>query len=414
MGTIDVDLGDGNGLQTITMPVIPAGSTPAQVITAIQQAFDSTLGSQQLTASIGGAGQLVVERAGYAATDGSSFTVANTATWDALFGAAGAVTAGTQGSRLFIGSTALTADFTSVPGTSTTTRTTATSPLNIVSSDPGTYAQLTATNLYGALDISTGTGNVLAFTIATETGATYPINLSEAAWQGAPPGSGYGTLSIADLVAQINTQITATAGAGNEEVLAVNNAGLVEFQVQPPATQGDYLQIADNSVSSINYSLDNLGFLLGNRFDGGTEPVQANNEFQLEVTSTTGQGGGPFTITIPPANYASLDDLAVAIQQQIDTHIGASGIAGKVTVDAVGGQLVFTNTNGGSGEGIAITPTIAEPQAVAALGFDSMFVVTGQDNIDRSNSFRINLTVPAPDSDNRSGSVLISLDEESH
>merc|ERR1712000_771687 len=78
-----------------TTPVIPAGSTPAQVITAIQQAFDSTLGSQQLTASIGGAGQLVVERAGYAATDGSSFTVANTATWDALFGAAGAVTAGT-------------------------------------------------------------------------------------------------------------------------------------------------------------------------------------------------------------------------------------------------------------------------------------------------------------------------------
>ena len=410
--TIDVDLGDGNGLQTITMPVIPAGSTPAQGITAIQQAFDSTLGSQQLTASIGGAGQLVVERAGYAATDGSSFTVANTATWDALFGAAGAVTAGTQGSRLFIGSTALTADFTSVPGTSTTTRTTATPPLNIVSSDPGTYAQLTATNLYGALDISTGTGNVLAFTIATETGATYPINLSEAAWQGAPPGSGYGTLSIADLVAQINTQITATAGAGNEEVLAVNNAGLVEFQVQPPATQGDYLQIADNSVSSINYSLDNLGFLLGNRFDGGTEPVQANNEFQLEVTSTTGQGGGPFTITIPPANYASLDDLAVAIQQQIDIYIGASGIAGKVTVDAVGGQLVFTNNNVGAGEGISITPTIAEPQAVAALGFDSMFVVTGQDNIDRSNSFRINLTVPAPDSDNRSGSVLISLDEE--
>merc|ERR1712000_315362 len=354
--TIDVDLGDGNGLQTITMPVIPAGSTPAQVITAIQQAFDSTLGSQQLTASIGGAGQLVVERAGYAATDGSSFTVANTATWDALFGAAGAVTAGTQGSRLFIGSTALTADFTSVPGTSTTTRTTATPPLNIVSSDPGTYAQLTATNLYGALDISTG--------------------------------------------------------AGNEEVLAVNNAGLVEFQVQPPATQGDYLQIADNSVSSINYSLDNLGFLLGNRFDGGTEPVQANNEFQLEVTSTTGQGGGPFTITIPPANYASLDDLAVAIQQQIDIYIGASGIAGKVTVDAVGGQLVFTNNNVGAGEGISITPTVAEPQAVASLGFDSMFVVTGQDNIDRSNSFRINLTVPAPDSDNRSGSVLISLDEE--
>ena len=77
--------------------------------------------------------------------------------------------------------------------------------------------------------------------------------------------------------------------------------------------------------------------------------MQANNEFQLEVTSTTGLGGGPFTLTIPPANYASLDDLAVAIQQQIDVYIGATGLSGKVTVDAVGGQLVFTNTNVGSG-----------------------------------------------------------------
>jgi len=412
--TIDFDLGDGNGLQTITLPAISAGSTPAQVITAIQQTFDTTLGSQQLTASIGGAGELVVSRAGYSATDGSSYNVANSLTWDALFGAAGAVTAGSQGSRLFVGATALTADFRSVPGTSTTTRTTATPPLSIVASSAGSYASLTASNLYGALDISTGTGNVLAFTIATETGATYPINLSEAAWLSLPnpPASGFNTLNITDAINEINTQITATAGAGNEEVIAVNNAGQIEFQVKAPATEGDYIQIANNTVSSVNYSLDSIGFLAGNRFDGGVEPVQANNEFQLEVTSTSGNGGGPFTITIPQNNYASLADLAVAIQQQIDIYIGATGIADKVSVAAVGGQLVFTNTNVGSGEGISITPTVGEPQAVAALGFDSMFVVTGEDEVDRDNSFRINLTVPAPDSDNRSGSVLVSLDEE--
>ncbi|WP_430459839.1 flagellar hook-basal body complex protein [Thalassolituus sp. LLYu03] len=410
--TIDVDLGDGNGVQTITLQAIPAGSTEAQALALIQQSIDAVLGSQQLTASAGSSDELVLSRAGYHATDGSSYAVTNTATWDAVFGAAGAVTAGTSGSLLFVGSGALTADFRSIPGTSTTTRTTATPSLNIVASDPGDFAVLTATNLYGALDISTGGGNVLAFTIATESGATYPINLSEAAWQGAAPGSGYATLSVADAVAQINTQITATAGAGNEEVLAVNNAGFIEFQVQAPGSRGDYLQIANNSVSSVNYSLDNIGFLSGNRFDSGVEPVQANNEFQLEVTSTTGQGGGPFTITIPPATYASLDDLAIAIQQQIDIYIGATGLSGKVTVDAVGGQLVFTNENVGAGEGISITATVAEPQAVAALGLDSLFTVTGTDEVDKTNSFRINLTVPAPDSDNRSGSVLISLDEE--
>ncbi|MCD8522546.1 MAG: flagellar hook-basal body complex protein [Saccharospirillaceae bacterium] len=409
--TFDVDLGDGNGVQTITLQAIPAGSTQAEALTLIQQSVDAVLGSQQLTATVDGSGNLVFQRAGYRATDGSSFVFSNSATL-AAFGAAGAVTAGTQGSLLFVGSGALTADFRSIPGTSTTTRTTATPSLNIVSSDPGQFAQLTASNLYGALDISAGGGNVLAFTIATETGATYQINLSEAAWQGAAPGSGYATLNITDAVAQINAQITLTAGAGNEEVLAVNNAGRIEFRVQAPATQGDYLQIATNAVSSVGLTLDSIGFLSGNRFNNGVEPVQANNVFQLEVTSTTGNGGGPFNITIPPASYASLDDLAVAIQQQIDVYIGASGIAGKVTVDAVGGQLVFTNTNVGSGEGISITPTVAEPQAVAALGFDSLFVVTGEDEVDKSNSFRINLTVPAPDSENRSGSVLITLDEE--
>jgi flagellar hook protein FlgE len=41
-----------------------------------------------------------------------------------------------------------------------------------------------------------------------------------------------------------------------------------------------------------------------------------------------------------------------------------------------------------------------------------MFAVTGQNEVDKTNSFRLNLTVPAPDADNRSGSVLIALDED--
>ncbi|MEC8104169.1 MAG: hypothetical protein VX133_10560 [Pseudomonadota bacterium] len=83
-----------------------------------------------------------------------------------------------------------------------------------------------------------------------------------------------------------------------------------------------------------------------------------------------------------------------------------------MNVDAVGGQLVFTNTQVGAGEGVSLTPTVAEPQALAELGFDSMFIVTGQDEVDRTNSFRINLTVPAPDDEGRSGSVVVTLDEE--
>ena len=414
VATISFDIGDGNGSQPVNVPAIAAGTSEAGVLTAIQTAIDAVFGSQQLTATTSATGELVIQRAGINATNGSSFTATDTS-FNATFGANGGVVAGTAGSQLFVGSTPTIADFRSIPGTSTTTRTTSTPPLNIVTSNPGTPHQLTADNIYANLNVQTAApSNVLAFNIATEGGATYPIVISEAAWIGAAPsGADYSNIDAAEMVAQINAQITATAGAGNEETLAFVTGGRVEFQAQvPPATNGDFVQIADNTVTSANYNLNNLGFLSANRFDGGSEPVLANNQFQLEVTSTSGNAAGPFDIIIPPNNYASLDDVAVAVQQQIDVYIGTNGLNGKVTVAAVGGQLVFTNTNTGAGEGISIAGTVAEPQAVTGLGFNSLFAVTGQDEIDKTNSFRLNLTVPAPDSDNRSGSVLISLDEE--
>ncbi|MEC8442801.1 MAG: flagellar hook-basal body complex protein, partial [Pseudomonadota bacterium] len=413
--TLDINLGEGLGPQTITLGTVAAGAPNQAVLNDIQAALDATFGSQELRAlEDDTTGQLVIQRAGFAATDGTSFTITSNAGWDAVFDAPGtaAVVGGTEGVQLFIGSNPLNADFRSVPGTQTTTRTTQVPPLNIVSSDPGQYAELTADNIYSALDISNGSGNSLAFRAATEEGgAPYQIILSEAAWTGAAPAS-YSSVSVAEVVAEINNQITATAGAGNEEILAVNNGGRIEFQVQPPADPGEFVQIADNAVSSSGLDLTDLGFLSGNRLDNGVEPIQANNQFDIEVLSTSGNPGGPYTITIPPASYANLEALAEAIQAQIDFDIGSGGIADKVSVQAIGGQLVFTNTRLGSTEGLALTASAAEPQALTALGFDRMFVVTGQDELDRSNSFRINLSVPAPDVDNRSGSVEITLDEE--
>ena len=411
-GPADIQIDIGDGAQTVSLTTTGVLSEQA-VLTAIQTELNAVFGSQELTASTSTTGELVISRAGINATNGTSFTVADVS-FNAVFGTNGGVQTGVAGSQLFVGSAPISADFLSIPGTSTTTRTTATPTLSIVSSDAGAPHQLTADNPYSSLDISTVGGNTLAFNIATEGGATYPIVISEAAWLGAAPSAAdYTNIDIDEMVAEINAQITATAGAGNEETLAFNVGGNIEFQAQvPPAANGDYVQIADNTTTSVGYDLTNLGFQTSNHFNGGTEPVLANNEFNLEVTSTTGNGAGPYQITIPEDNYASLDDLAIAIQQQIDIYIGASGLNGKVTVAAVGGQLVFTNTNTGAGEGISVTGTTLEPQAVTALGFDSLFAVTGQDDVDKSNSFRINLTVPAPDTDNRSGSVLISLDEE--
>ena len=406
--SMDFDIGDGNGSQTITLAGVAAGATVQEVLNDIQSALDATFGSQQLRAvEDPSTGNLIIERAGFNATNGTSFSITTTPGWDGVFGVAGAVTPGVAGQQLFVGASPVTADFRSIPGTQTTTRTTATPPLSIVSSDPGQFAVLTANNTYGVLDISTTSTNVLAFSVARENGTTYSINLSQAAWTTGVPVGGFGNVNGSEIVAEINNQI-----APNTDIVAVLNGGRIEFQVQAPGARGDFVQIADNSGTSVNYDLINLGFLSNNRIDAGVEPVLANNEFNLEVTSTSGNAGGPFTITIPPANYANLEALAVAIQQQIDIYIGAGGLAGKVNVDAVGGQLVFTNTQVGAGEGVSLTPTVAESQALGELGFDSMFIVTGQDEVDRTNSFRINLTVPAPDSENRSGSVVVSLDEE--
>jgi flagellar hook protein FlgE len=407
---IQIDIGDGITYSNVSVPAITAGSSEAEVLTSIQTAINAIFGSQELTASASSTGELVISRAGINASNGSTFTTTDVS-FDAVFGTNGGVQSGVAGTELFVGTSALTADFLSVPGTSTTTRTTSTPTLSMVASDAGEVHELTAESAYSPVDVSTANGNALAFTIATEGGATtYGIVINEAAWTGTAPVD-YASITTDEMVAEINAQITATAGAGNEETFAVNDSGNISFQAQVAAA-GEYVQIADNTTTSVGYDLTDLGFSSSNRYDTGVEPVYANNEFNLEVTSTSGNGGGPYQITIPEDTYASLDDVAVAIQQQIDIYIGASGLNGKVTVAAVGGQLVFTNTNTGAGEGISVTGTTLEPQAVTALGFDSMFAVTGQDEIDKTNSFRINLTVPSPDSENRSGSVLISLDEE--
>lgn len=408
--SMDIDLGDGNGAQTVTLTGVAAGSSVADVLNDVRTALDTTFGSQQFDVwQQSTTGELVIDRAGYHATDGSAFAIANTGDWDTAFGANTGVASGTAGTLLFVGNNPVTADFTSIPGTSTTTRTTATPPLTMVSSTVGEFSTLTAESIYGVTDFTTGTGNVLAFTLAVGNGSTYPIVLSEGTWTGAAPAD-FANVTTSELVTELNDQIAAYTAA--PDVVAVSNSGRIEWQVQAPAERGDYVQLADNATTSVNLDLTDLGFSVSNRFDTGEPPVEANNEFQLEVTSSTGNGAGPFVIAIPTGTYATLDDLADAIQTQIDVYIGASGIADKISVDAVGGQLVFTNQITGSGEGIALTGTATEPQALASLGFDSLFTVNGTDEVDRTNSFRINLTAPAPDTEGRSGSVVVSLEQE--
>lgn len=404
--TIDIDL-DGTPV-TVTLAGVAAGSTAQDVVNDVQTSINAALGTQRISVNRNSSNELVLTRAGYQSTNGSNFSVTPSAGWTARFGA-DTVTGGSAGTPLFVGSNPQTIDFRSMPGSQTTTRTTATPPLNIVNSSAGAFASLTS-GIYSPVDL-TG-GNNIPFTITVGGGDTYNINLDLGAWLSGGPVTPT-AVTRDEILNEINAQIANSPAPNNNSQVRVDPSGTSSFQliVQPPAMQGNHLQVTPVAGSSLN-SLSNLGFPVGNRANSGVQPVQANNVFDLSVTSATGNAAGPVTITIPPANYARLEDVALAIQQQIDMSVGAAGLAGKVNVAAVGGQLVFTNTRAGQGEGISIAPSAGEPQAVADLGLGSMFTVAGTNPVDRSNSFRINLTVPAPDLEQRSGSVMVTLDEE--
>ncbi len=402
--TISIDI--GGGAQVINIPATGGAISRQAAVTNIQNAINTALGTQQIQASLTPTNHLKLSRAGYQATTGAGFSLSAIGTpFTAAFGAAGAVTAGTPGSKLFIGATPQLADFRSIPGTATTNRTKSAPPLAITTASPGTFSKLTANNNYSALDLSTATGNKLNFTIASESGSTYNINLSQASWTGEAPTS-WTAVTLLEIVTQINAQIT-PAGAA----IASASGGKLVLTSKAPATHGQYINIAD-AATSVNYNLGSLGFLSSNHHNSGTNPVAANNEFRLQVTSTSGHASSVVPITIPPANYSTMGDLAQAIQQQINLSIGVNGLADKVSVKAVGGQLVFTNKHLGSGENISITPGATYPGAVSLLKLDDMFSVSGQNEVDKTNSFRINLTVPAPDTGNRSGTVQIKLNEQ--
>ena len=433
---INIDPLDGTGAQDVSVPAAAAGTTGAQnlqqTLDALQTALDAAFGNNEfnVTTSIPivdpmvAATHLVIERAGYDATVGSSFNIAAAAVpgvWNATFGAPGTETptTGIPGSNLFVGSSPITADFRSIAGTSTTTRTNATPPLAITAFQAGTVPSLVSsinpsttlvTYDYGTtpvtFDISiTDSLGVTATSTVTLDGATLPL-------AGVNP-------SMDDIRTAIQNAIVASGAfpAGlSGEVTTATTVSPAPLQLDG-LSNGSIVSISPSGTST-STDLVNMGFITTNRLNAGTPDILPNNVFRLQVTDSSGANpSNAWDITIPvPANsYATLDDLAAAIQAEIDPLVGPTGLSGRVTVDAVGGQLVFTNTDVGQDYGIALTAHSFDPNAadsLTGLGFNNTTAFLGTDTVDKSNTFRITLTVPAPDEDGRSGTTTITLDEE--
>lgn len=416
---IDVDPLDGTGVQTIAIPAVTAAATQTQMITdvlsAIQLELDTAFGINEFEAttdpvdfanSLPGTVSFSLERAGFDATTGIGFTLTNpTGDWTNVIGTLASATPVTAaaGANLFVGSNPLTADLRSIPGTPTTTRTVATPPLSMTDFIAGGPSILTGT-ASGPFDLSGANTITVQVQVTDNLGATSTTNVVLDNTTGALPG--------ATTLAEVEAAFTAALGA---DIVVT----------QPPLTftgtggneNGGTIALVPTVETGI--TLSTMGFSSSNRLNIGTADITPNNLFNIQVTGpNTSDDSAAWNITIPANSYATLDDLAAAVQTEIDLLIGATGIAGRVQVEGVGGQLLFTNTEVGAGYATVLTqhstylPATDATSSFSALGFDNMFAITGTDDIDKTNSFRINLTVPAPDTEGRSGTTTITLDED--
>ncbi len=130
-------------------------------------------------------------------------------------------------------------------------------------------------------------------------------------------------------------------------------------------------------VSSNIFDLTNIGFTSDNRIGSGIADIAANNEFQLEIY---GDSYNAFNVFIPIATYASVFDLAAAIQSDLD----ASGGAELIDVSSLNDRLVFTNKELGRNYYIYTSPSNFLPPdegeaALAALKLDNLEEFLGTD-----------------------------------
>lgn len=451
---VNIDPLDGTfpgGVDVSVPGPITVGATAAQnlsnVIAALQTALDAQFGNNEFNVTTStpivdpmvAPTFLVIERAGYDATTGTSFTIGAAAlpgAWNATFGdpttdAVG--TAGIPGSSLFVGSTPITADFRSIAGTSTTTRTQATPPLAITALVPGSVGSLVSNRTPSTAATSadydtTGAGTAVTFDISVTNdlgvSQSLTITLSDASFIAAGVGPAINATgpTMDEVRTVIDFQIAASglfpAGiATSAGVGGVSTSGGGAAAVQFDGTTNGSVISINPSGTSTSADLVNLGFITTNRIDIGTPDILANNVFKIQVTDSSGanpSAAWDITIPVPSSSYATLDDLAAAIQTQIDPLVGPTGVSGRVTVSAVGGQLIFTNNDVGQNFGVSLTAHTLDAASTSlnGLGFDSMTTFLGTDTVDKSNTFRITLTVPAPDLENRSGTTTIALDEE--
>jgi flagellar hook protein FlgE len=296
-----------------------------------------------------------------------------------------------------------------------------------LTSDPGAQATIQANNVTGLTftDLVPGTPTQLTSSIAlptvpiagTEPGGTvmnFSMNLGGVTDNItlAVPAAGWATntafLGAFEAAVNGSPAFTAAYGASsvnvtadpvtNRMLISSNDMGigpnsititdLTSFAGSPSATNPTTLGIATNSIP-----LPTTVF--------GNADTPLNNQIEISI-----DGGAVQTLTIPASTYATENELVTQISNLISSN---PNLAGEVNVSHINGRLIFERTDTGSFP-LDIDVT-GSAESLDNLGMTSTTKTLGADAIDRSHSFRVNLTVPLPDEEGRSGSVAITLDE---
>lgn len=263
-----------------------------------------------------------------------------------------------------------------------------------------TGGQIVSFPMSAAGSVIPGVNDSVVFVSTVSTG-TETVNLTIPSPNGWPSYNAF----RADLQTAFNSAY------GSASLAPQVGAALVggRIQITDPTNGSNQITI-QHSLSStgtaIGIDANNLGLTnaQGAATITGASDTQPNNVFTIEKLGTP---AGTAQITIPSGSYSNAGQLAAVINTQIDA---SPAIRGLVSVEAINGRLVFSTTELGNlnGNGLNIT---GNDDALDALGHITQSTPPAIDPQDKRHSFRINLSVPLPDPDNRSGSVEISLNE---
>jgi len=352
-------------------------------------------------------GTITFETNGAYATDGTSFVGLANSTGTLLNAgwmnfSTPTVTSPVAGSELFSSGGFI--DLTSDPGVAASIQGNDQMELTYNNFVPGTNTTLTSGTTLNTLDntapfANADAGNDIVFNInvgslssavtMTVPGGGYPSQAAFAtAIETAVNGALVANTVIANVDGATNRLVISTdtaVGIGPQDISIIHNAGATTSSINM------------NTVGMAVSSSPAPTRVLGN------PDTPFNNQIEITV-----DGGAPLVITIPPGSYASYNELVTQINTQIQT---TPGLSGEVNASHVNGRLLLERTDISQ---FPIDVDVADPatgESLEALGLISSTKIVGNDPVDRSHSFRVNLTVPAPDEENRSGSVVISLDE---